>query len=53
MEVVGIKKDEVLLKGDYSGGTHNVEQESWMPIKGIITQNMWGRFKRYDFNGKF
>jgi hypothetical protein len=42
MEVVGIKNDEVLLKGDYSGGTHNVEQESWMPTKGLITQNMWG-----------
>ena len=42
MELVGIKKGEVLLKGDYSGGTHNVEQESWMPIKGLITQNTWG-----------
>ncbi len=36
MEVTGIKKDEVLLKGDYSGGTHNVSQEGWMPIKGLL-----------------
>ena len=42
MEVIGIKTDEVLLKGDYSGGTHAVSQEQLMPIKGIITQNMWG-----------
>jgi len=42
MEVVGLKKDEVLLKGDFSGGTHAVEQESWMPKKGLIIQNRWG-----------
>ena len=41
-EIVGIKKGEVLLKGDFSGGTHKVEQESWMPIKGLILQNKWG-----------
>lgn len=48
MEVVGLKKDEVLLKGDFSGGTHKVEQESWMPIKGLITQNMWGNWEDPD-----
>ncbi len=41
-EVVGIKKNEVLLEGDFSGGTHNVKQESWMPKKGLIIQNRWG-----------
>jgi len=41
-EIVGIKYNEVLLKGDFSGGTHNVEQESWIPIKGLILQNRWG-----------
>lgn len=41
-EVVGVKFEEVLLKGDFSGGTHNVEQESWMPKKGLILQNIWG-----------
>lgn len=41
-EVVGIKQSEVLLKGDYSGGTHPVIQESWHPIKGLILQNKWG-----------
>jgi hypothetical protein len=36
VEVIGLKRGEVLLKGDFSGGTHAVEQESWMPIKGLI-----------------
>lgn len=35
-EVVGIREKEVELRGDYSGGTHNVCQTSWMPIDGII-----------------
>lgn len=41
-EIVGIKKGEVLLHGDFSGGTHNTMQGSWMPIKGLILQNRWG-----------
>ena len=41
-EITGIKSTEVLLKGDFSGGTHPVENESWMPIKGLILQNIWG-----------
>jgi hypothetical protein len=41
-EIIGIKKDEVLLEGDFSGGTHNVKQESWMSKKGLILQNIWG-----------
>ena len=36
MEIVGIRKTEVELEGDYSGGTHNVIQSSWMPIDGLI-----------------
>lgn len=52
-EVTGIKSDQVLLKGDFSGGTHNVVQESWMPIKGLILQNVWGNWideeTRIDF----
>jgi len=36
MEVVGIRKDEVELRGDYSGGTHNVDQKSWMPLIGTF-----------------
>jgi hypothetical protein len=34
LKVVGIMEDELLLEGDYSGGTHNVCQRSWLPIKG-------------------
>lgn len=41
-EVVGITKDEVKLKGDFSGGTHAVTQESWVSRKGLILQNRWG-----------
>lgn len=36
MKVVGIRKTEIELMGDYSGGTHNVSQKSWMPIKGAF-----------------
>ncbi len=35
MKIVGLRKDQVELEGDFSGGTHNVCQRSWMPIKGI------------------
>lgn len=27
--IVGIRKDQVELEGDFSGGTHNVKQASW------------------------
>jgi hypothetical protein len=43
-EIIGIKRGEVLLEGDFSGGTHNLKQEGWMPIKGLILQNVWGRW---------
>ena len=36
MEVVGIRKKEVELEGDYSGGTHCVKQKSWLSIEGIV-----------------
>lgn len=36
MEVVGIRKTEVELEGDYSGGTHNVCQKDWLPINGLF-----------------
>jgi hypothetical protein len=28
-EVIGIRKHELELRGDWSGGTHNVDQISW------------------------
>jgi hypothetical protein len=34
LKVVGIKEDELELEGDFSGGTHNVSQRQWFPIKG-------------------
>jgi hypothetical protein len=43
-EIVGIRKNEVELQGDFSGGTHNVTQKSWMPLKGLIVQNIWGHW---------
>jgi hypothetical protein len=33
--IVGIRKNELELEGDYSGGINNVIQKSWMPIKGV------------------
>lgn len=41
-EIVGIRKDQVELEGDFSGGTHNVKQTSWVNKKGLILQNIWG-----------
>lgn len=34
LKVVGILEDKLLLEGDFSGGTHNVCQREWLPIKG-------------------
>lgn len=34
LKVVGILEDKLLLEGDYSGGTHNLIQRDWLPIKG-------------------
>lgn len=36
MEIVGLRETEVELEGDYSGGTHNVCQKDWLPIKGVL-----------------
>lgn len=37
MEIVGLRKDQVELEGDWSGGTHLIPKEKdWMPIKGIF-----------------
>ena len=38
MEVVGIRKNEVELEGDYSGGTHNVCQKDWQPLEGVLLE---------------
>jgi len=37
LKVVGIRERELELEGDYSGGTNNVVQKQWMPIKGVST----------------
>lgn len=34
MTVIGIREHEIELRGDYSGGTHNVTQDAWLPILG-------------------
>ena len=36
MEIVGIRKTEVELEGDFSGGTHLVTQKDWLPIEGLF-----------------
>jgi len=35
LKIIGIKENELELEGDYSGGTHNVIQSQWMPLKGV------------------
>lgn len=34
LKIVGILEKELLLEGDFSGGTNNVCQRSWFPING-------------------
>ncbi len=34
LKIVGIRETELELEGDFSGGTHNVCQKDWLPIKG-------------------
>ncbi len=46
LKVVGILEDKLLLEGDFSGGTHNVSQRSWLPIKGT------SRIKNHAFKLK-
>lgn len=36
MKIVGIREKTIELEGDYSGGTHNVIQKDWLPIKGAF-----------------
>ena len=36
LKIVGIRKTEVELEGDFSGGTHNVTQKDWLPLKGTF-----------------
>lgn len=36
MEIVGVRKNEVELEGDYSGGINNVCQKQWLPIEGLF-----------------
>lgn len=35
LKIVGIRENELELEGDYSGGTHNVNQKQWLPIEGV------------------
>lgn len=36
MKVVGIRDKQVELRGDYSGGTNNIIENSWLPIDGTF-----------------
>lgn len=36
MKIVGLRPNLVELEGDYSGGTNNVCQSSWMPMAGVL-----------------
>lgn len=34
LKLTGIKEYEIEVEGDLSGGTHNVKQTKWLPLKG-------------------
>lgn len=36
MTVAGVRREQVELEGDYSGGTHGVIGSVWFPIKGLF-----------------
>ena len=38
MKIVGLRENSVELEGDYSGGTHNVCQRSWMSMDGVLLE---------------
>ena len=48
LKVIGIRENEVELEGDYSGGTHNVCQRDWLPIKGIVEQSLQVKLKNLE-----
>lgn len=35
LKIVGIRECEVEVEGDFSGGTHQIHQKTWLPIKGL------------------
>jgi hypothetical protein len=50
-EVVGIREKELELKGDWSGGTHNVSQSGWYPVKKcklVLPDYEWTTIKEED-----
>ena len=47
-EVIGIREKELELKGDWSGGTHNVSQSGWYPVdkcKLVLPKYDWQTIK--------
>jgi len=48
--VVGIREKEIEIKGDWSGGTHNVNTASWVDVKEI--RHYDESKPTYYFNGK-
>ena len=50
-EVVGIRESELELKGDWSGGTHNVSQSGWYQVKKcklVLPDYGWTTIKEED-----
>lgn len=47
LKVVGILEDKLFLEGDFSGGTHNVTQRDWLPIKGTSFIKDFSRKKKF------
>lgn len=47
LKVVGTRKDQLELQGDYSGGTHNVSQVEWLSIEGVSRIYDYGTKKAY------
>lgn len=47
LKILGVTEIQILLEGDYSGGTHNVIQKSWMPLHGL--SRIYNHSQKYQF----
>lgn len=52
LTVVGIRENEIEVEGDFSGGTHNIIQRSWLPFSGVSTIYDYRRKLAYRRNAE-
>jgi hypothetical protein len=38
LEIVGIRRTQIELRGDWSGGTNNTIGDCWLPVDGVVVK---------------